>query len=35
MNAVDTNVIVYAFDADEPAKRPKAENVLENIKSKE
>jgi predicted nucleic acid-binding protein len=31
MNAVDTNVFVYAFDADEVAKRPKAEALLDGL----
>ncbi len=28
MNAVDTNVLVYAFDADEPVKRDKARDLI-------
>ncbi len=31
MNAVDTNVFVYAFDADEAIKRPKAEELLDGL----
>ena len=31
MNAVDTNVLVYYVDADEPAKRPKAIALLERL----
>ena len=31
MNAVDTNVFVYAFDADEAVKRPKAEELLDRL----
>jgi len=31
MNAVDTNVLVYCVDADEPAKRPKAIELLERL----
>ena len=31
MNAVDTNVFVYAFDADETVKRPKAEELLDGL----
>lgn len=31
MNAVDTNVFIYAFDADEAVKRPKAEELLEGL----
>ena len=31
MNAVDTNVLVYYVDADEPAKRPKAIELLERL----
>jgi predicted nucleic acid-binding protein len=29
MNAVDTNVLVYAFDADEPVKQAKAQQLLD------
>ena len=29
MNAVDTNVFLYAFDADEAVKWPKAEELLD------
>ena len=28
MNAVDTNVFVYALDADEPVKQAKAQDLL-------
>jgi predicted nucleic acid-binding protein len=31
MNAIDTNVLVYAFDADEPIKRAKAEQLLDQL----
>lgn len=31
MNAVDTNVFVYAFDADEAVKLPQAEELLEGL----
>lgn len=31
MNAVDTNVLVYYVDVDEPAKRPKAIKLLERL----
>jgi predicted nucleic acid-binding protein len=31
MNAVDTNVLVYVVDADEPAKRAKAIQLLERL----
>jgi len=31
MNAVDTNVFVYAFDADEAVKRSKAEELLDGL----
>jgi predicted nucleic acid-binding protein len=31
MNAVDTKVFVYAFDADEAVKRPKAEELLDEL----
>ncbi len=31
MNAVDTNVFVYAFDADETVKRPKAVELLDRL----
>ncbi len=31
MNAVDTNVFVYAFDADEAVKRPRAMELLEGL----
>lgn len=31
MNAADTNVFVYAFDADEVVKRPKAESLLDGL----
>jgi predicted nucleic acid-binding protein len=30
---LDTNVLVYAFDHDEPAKRERAQEVLENARS--
>ena len=31
MNAVHTNLFVYAFDADEAVKRPKAEELLDRL----
>lgn len=31
MNALDTNVFVYAFDADEPPKRAKAHELLDRL----
>ncbi len=31
MNAVDTNVLVYAFDADEPVKQAKAQHLLDRL----
>lgn len=31
MNAVDTNVLVYAFDADDPVKRGKATSLITNL----
>jgi len=31
MNAVDTNVFVYALDADEPVKQPKAQALLKRL----
>src|SRR5258707_11550833 len=31
MNAVDTNFLVYLFDADEPAKRAKAVNTFNQL----
>ena len=31
MNAVDTNILVYYVDADEPAKRPKAIELLARL----
>src|SRR5688500_9572271 len=31
MNAVDTNVLVYALDASEPAKQAKAQNLLARL----
>jgi predicted nucleic acid-binding protein len=31
MNAVDTNVLVYAFDIDEPAKRAKASELITRL----
>jgi len=31
MNAVDTNVFVYAFDADEAVKQPKAVELLDGL----
>ena len=31
MNAVDTNVLVYAFDSDEPVKRAKAHQLLDRL----
>jgi predicted nucleic acid-binding protein len=31
MNAVDTNVFVYAFDADEPVKQAKAQLLLDRL----
>jgi predicted nucleic acid-binding protein len=31
MNAVDTNVFVYALDVDEPAKQAKAQNLLDRL----
>jgi predicted nucleic acid-binding protein len=31
MNAVDTNVFVYAFDADEPVKQAKALDLLQRL----
>ena len=31
MNAVDTNVFVYAFDSDEPVKRAKAHELLDRL----
>lgn len=31
MNAVDTNVLVYAFDADEPVKQVKAQRLLDQL----
>jgi predicted nucleic acid-binding protein len=31
MNAVDTNVYVYALDADEPAKQAKAIDLLDRL----
>jgi predicted nucleic acid-binding protein len=31
MNAVDTNVLVYHVDADEPAKRPQAIELLDRL----
>jgi predicted nucleic acid-binding protein len=31
MNAVDTNVYVYALDADEPAKQAKAIELLDRL----
>jgi len=31
MNAVDTNVFVYAFDVDEAMKRPKAEELFDGL----
>jgi predicted nucleic acid-binding protein len=31
MNAVDTNVFVYAFDSDEPVKRAKADQLLDRL----
>lgn len=34
MNAADTNVLVYAFDADEVVKRPKAEGLLRGLAQK-
>ena len=31
MNAVDTNVLVYAFDDDEPIKQAKANELLDRL----
>ncbi len=31
MNAVDTNVLVYALDDNEPAKQAKARNLLDRL----
>jgi predicted nucleic acid-binding protein len=31
MNAVDTNVLVYAFDADEPLKQAKAQHLMDAL----
>jgi predicted nucleic acid-binding protein len=31
MNAIDTNVFVYAFDLDEPVKRAKAHELLDRL----
>ncbi|MEX2176980.1 MAG: hypothetical protein WD872_21640 [Pirellulaceae bacterium] len=31
MNAVDTNVLVYAFDMDEPDKRAKAADLITKL----
>ena len=31
MNAVDTNVLVYAFDADEPVKQAKAIDLMDRL----
>lgn len=31
MNAVDTNVLVYALDADEPVKQAKAQRLLDGL----
>lgn len=31
MNAVDTNVLVYAFDTDEPVKQAKAQQLLDRL----
>jgi predicted nucleic acid-binding protein len=31
MNAVDTNVLVYAFDEDEPLKQAKAQQLLDRL----
>ena len=31
MNAIDTNVFVYAFDADEPVKQAKAQELLDRL----
>jgi predicted nucleic acid-binding protein len=31
MNAVDTNVLDYSFDADEPVKQAKAQNLLDRL----
>src|SRR5687767_2429636 len=31
MNAVDTNVLIYAFDDDEPVKHAKANELLERL----
>jgi predicted nucleic acid-binding protein len=31
MSAVDTNVFIYAFDADEAVKRPQAEELLDRL----
>jgi len=31
MNAIDTNVLVYAFDADEPVKQAKAHRLLDKV----
>jgi predicted nucleic acid-binding protein len=33
MNAVDTNVLVYFVDVDEPAKRAKAIELLERLET--
>ena len=32
MNAVDTNVFVYAFDSDEPVKQAKAQELLDRLR---
>lgn len=34
MNAVDTNVFVYAHDADDPTKQAKANNLLDGLVQK-
>ena len=34
MNAVDTNVLVYAFDADEPVKQAKSQRLLDQLVSR-
>ena len=31
MNAIDTNVLAYAFDADEPAKHAKSHELLDRL----
>jgi predicted nucleic acid-binding protein len=33
MNAVDTNVLVYSLDADEPVKQAKAKSLLSALSS--